>query len=331
MWPLCGSLQTHISCLICQNWNWIMHKGTRPEPVSFSWPRGLSDHVFWCFSLPFSLNCSLHFPFLHKDKGFCPKVLCSSTTRMPMQQLVTIITKGWNRSQAAVGRLEELFTSTTRYGAFFLFVFFFSQKNQTAPLSWFFSIFLHCLLHFSVRSPAHSSALSRLSSFLWFFSFLLVWPLHILSVSPTLRPPPGDIQSCGCPVSRHRLSLPGPERLVCPTGPWQCVPHAYWRRTYTHWTIHVLLLCHFACTGTNPWRCCEASLVVWQMFSILVSVHFWWSACQRYTLVLLWVCVLHCVISYPPMWCFHKHMSPECRTVSNKVNLLAYLYDTFWD
>lgn len=59
--------------------------------------------------------------FLHQDKDFCPKARCSSTTRMPMLQLVTIVTKGWHlgsRSRAAAGRLEGLFTSTTRYYTF---------------------------------------------------------------------------------------------------------------------------------------------------------------------------------------------------------------------
>lgn len=73
--------------------------------------------------------------FYHQDKDFYPKALCSSTTRMPMQRLVTIVTKGWhlgNWPWADVGRLERLSTATTRYP---LPLFSFLTINQNTCLN----------------------------------------------------------------------------------------------------------------------------------------------------------------------------------------------------
>lgn len=316
MRPLCTSLQTHISCLICQNWNWIMHKGTRPVPASLSWPHGLSDHVFWCFLLPFNLNCSLHFPFFPLGQG----LLSQSALQLNNQDAYAAA--GYHNNQgleSVTGRSGQVGGAVHIYNQVHcvrVIMFFCFPKEPERPsflVGIFFPILFHlpplpfallCLLSCSFRCPLPSFC----HLCIFFFSSLLSSDLFITFPSlPTLHPPPGDIQSCGCPVSRHRLSLPGPERLICPTGPWQCVPHAYWRRTYTHWTIHVLLLCHFACTGTNPWRCRKASLVIWQMFSIL-SLHFWWSACQHYTLGLLWVYI---VLFHTLLCDFFINMSPE--------------------
>lgn len=92
-----------------------------------------------------------------------------------------------------------------------------------------------------------------------------------------LRTPPllGGVQQNSSPVSRNRLSLPVPERTICPTGSWQCFPHAYWRWTCSRWNTHVLLLCHFACAGTRPWRDnCDVWLVVLQVLPLVVHLRF---------------------------------------------------------
>lgn len=248
------------------------------------------------------LHCSLLCLFLHQDKDFCHKALCSSTTRMPMQQLVTIVTKGWHLgspSWAAAGRLEGLFTSTIRCNRR-LHVFF---NIHLLPLPLFISIFLHhsaslsfislfTLSHalvfvpFPVHSPVSHAPFPHLPSFqcVLFSPSSASWPLPYLSsliFLPALIPP-GDIQPCSCPVSRNRLSLPVPERLICPAGPWQRLPHAQWRWTYTCWTPHVLLLCHFACTGTNPQRdYFDAILIIW-----LLSVEYCrLNRCHSYSTV----------------------------------------------
>lgn len=64
------------------------------------------------FLLRFS-NISFCFP--HQDKDCCLRVLCNSTTKTHMQLLVTITAKGWSQWRVATGRLEEPFTSTTRW------------------------------------------------------------------------------------------------------------------------------------------------------------------------------------------------------------------------
>lgn len=146
-----------------------------------------------------------------------------------MQQLVTIVTRDWhlgNQSQAVSGRLEGQFTATTR--CFFLYFFYSSPSSIITPP--------HLCIPFCLLSSCLHLCLT--SSF-----------PHLSHTSP-----PGDVQSCSCPFSRHGLSLPVPERLVGPAGLWQCISHALGRWDRNCWTIHVLLLCHFACAGMNPWK-----------------------------------------------------------------------------
>lgn len=119
---------------------------------------------------------------------------------------------------------------------------------------------------------------------LWILSVLCILSLcscRLTSYCLRTLPSLGDIQPCRRPVSWNRLTLPVPERLFCPTGPWQRFPYAHWRRTCTHWNVNVLLLRHFACTGMNPRRDYrDASLVVWQMLPRLFSVvNYWWNWC----------------------------------------------------
>lgn len=77
--------------------------------------------------------------------------------------------------------------------------------------------FLFCFFSFSFFISMHP--------FLLLLTCCLTssFPLISLHTLPSL----GDIQPCSCPVSGHRLSLPVPERLICPTGPWQRFPHAH--------------------------------------------------------------------------------------------------------
>lgn len=116
-----------------------------------------------------------------------------------------------------------------------------------------------------VGGAVHSYNQVHMDSFLFFSilpSFVSIFPLlsiflhrlpgvfsSLRSSFSALRPSLGDIQPCSCPVSGDRFSLPVPERLICSR---QRLPHAHRGWAYTCWTIHVLLLRHFASTGTKP-------------------------------------------------------------------------------
>lgn len=94
---------------------------------------------------------------------------------------------------------------------------------------------------------------SILSHCIFIFIFLVLLtspsPLSCFFCTP---PSLGDIQPCSCSLHGHRLTCSGPERLNCPAGSWRPLSDAHGSWIWTFWAIHVLFLCHVACTGTNP-------------------------------------------------------------------------------
>lgn len=87
----------------------------------------------------------------------------------------------------------------------FLSLFTFTFTHFVCPLS--------CLLPPDLPS-------NSIFPFLLLLTCCLTPFLHTLSSL-------GDIQPCSCPLGGNRLSLPVPERLICPAGPWQRLPHAH--------------------------------------------------------------------------------------------------------
>lgn len=211
-----------------------------------------------------------------------------------MQQLVTIVTTVLhlgNRSWAVVGRLEGLFTATTRYTRTPIFLHI--SERHVFPCVFSLHFKCSCFPHLFPSSPRlcfyilplsiHTfSSSSCLYLLLYPHLFVLSLPILLISFSTlltsftfclphslteplsssrfssfsTLLSSLGDIQPCSCPLSGNWLSLPVTERLICP---WQRLPHAR-RWIFTWRTTHVLLLCHFARTGTNIWLdYCNAS------------------------------------------------------------------------
>lgn len=145
-------------------------------------------------------------------------------------------------------QVHYFFIHTSYFHLFNLF----AMVDASSPGNWiiFWSPSCHPVSSFlfSLCSSLPELWLLLLSSYLVFF---LHSPLSL-----------GDIQSCSCSVLGHRLTCSVPERLDCPAGSWRLLSDAHGWWIWTFWAIHVLLLCHVACTGTNPCRwCCNSSVV----------------------------------------------------------------------